>query len=222
MNVKEVLKELESLGTEQNRKIYMRHGADENTYGVSFANQGKLKKKYKGQHELGVGLWESGNSDAMTLGISIMDPNKVTEKEADKWVKKVSNRHHTDCLAAVVVQTDFYKKKIDEWTKSQDEFIKRTGYTLISLTAKLKERPGDSFYEKYIGKIEKEIGKAPNWAKDGMNSTLLAIGWNIASLKDRVMEAAKKIGTVEIDHGETSCTTVDVAASLKAKKFVRK
>lgn len=222
MNVKEVLKELESLGNEQYRKIFMRHGAGENTYGVSFADQGKLKKKYKGQHELGVGLWETGNSDAMTLGVSIMDPKKVTEKEADKWVKDVNNRGHDDFLAAVIIGTDFYRKKIEEWTKSPKEHIKRTGYTLISLLAKSKTRPEDKFFEKYIGKIEKEIAKAPNWAKDGMNSTLLSIGWHIPSLKDRVLEAAKKIGTVEIDHGETSCTTVDVVASLKAKKFIRK
>jgi len=34
----DVMTELEFLGTEQNRKIYRRHGAGDNQFGVSFAN----------------------------------------------------------------------------------------------------------------------------------------------------------------------------------------
>ncbi len=58
MNETEVLQELKALGTEQNRKVYRRHGVGENLHGVSFANLGKLKKKIKIDHELAERLWE--------------------------------------------------------------------------------------------------------------------------------------------------------------------
>ena len=45
MTCEEAIKELESLGTEQNRKIYRRHGAGAALYSVSFANLGRLKKR---------------------------------------------------------------------------------------------------------------------------------------------------------------------------------
>jgi 3-methyladenine DNA glycosylase AlkD len=54
MNVQEALDTLRSLGTEQNRKIYRRHGAGEDVYGVSFAHLKDLKKKIKTDHELAV------------------------------------------------------------------------------------------------------------------------------------------------------------------------
>ncbi len=43
MTAEQVLAELESMGTAQNRKVYARHGVGREMYGVSYANQGKLK-----------------------------------------------------------------------------------------------------------------------------------------------------------------------------------
>ena len=47
MTYREAMKELKMLGTAQNRKVYKRHGAGEDLFGVSFANLGKLQKKIK-------------------------------------------------------------------------------------------------------------------------------------------------------------------------------
>ena len=51
---------LKSMGTAQNRKIYSRHGAGENIYGVSFANLAKLRKQIKTNHELALELPDHG------------------------------------------------------------------------------------------------------------------------------------------------------------------
>ena len=64
MEYEDVIRELESLGTAQNRKIYKRHGAGDRLFGVSFANLNKLKKKIKTDHDLANQLWASGNVDA--------------------------------------------------------------------------------------------------------------------------------------------------------------
>ena len=45
MTEKEVLQELEKLGTAQNRKIYKRHGASDNLYGVSFIHKARDRKE---------------------------------------------------------------------------------------------------------------------------------------------------------------------------------
>ncbi len=52
MNYKEVMSELESLGSEQTRKTYRRHGVSNEVYGVSYAHLERLKKKIKVDHEL--------------------------------------------------------------------------------------------------------------------------------------------------------------------------
>ena len=52
MDFNRVMRELEANGTAQNRKVYARHGAGENMFGVSFANLEKLRKQIKVNHEL--------------------------------------------------------------------------------------------------------------------------------------------------------------------------
>lgn len=52
MTLQETLRELKSLGTEQNRKLYARHGVTNEMFGVSYANLDKLKKKIKMDHAL--------------------------------------------------------------------------------------------------------------------------------------------------------------------------
>jgi hypothetical protein len=64
MTIGEALRELEALGTEQNREIYRRHGAGPDLYGVSFANRDALAKRIKVDHALAQRrLWASGNED---------------------------------------------------------------------------------------------------------------------------------------------------------------
>ena len=79
MTYLEVMKELKALGTAQNRKVYKRHGAGENLYGVSFADLDKLQKKIKIDHELAEKLWASGNTDAQSLATMIIDPKLAGE-----------------------------------------------------------------------------------------------------------------------------------------------
>ena len=54
-----------------------------------------------------------------------------------------------------------------------------------------------------------------------MNNALIAIGGRNAKLKKLALAAAKKIGKVEVDHGDTSCKTPDAAAYIN-KMWARK
>lgn len=47
MNDRDVLTELESLGSEQTRKTYKRHGVGDKQYGVRYASLGKLTEEDK-------------------------------------------------------------------------------------------------------------------------------------------------------------------------------
>ena len=46
------------------------------------------------------------------------------------------------------------------------------------------------------------------------NSTLIAIGFRSHTLEKKALAVAKKIGVVEMDHGETNCKTPDAAAYI--------
>jgi hypothetical protein len=48
-----------------------------------------------------------------------------------------------------------------------------------------------------------------------MNAALIAIGGSRPKLMKKAVAAAERIGEVEVDHGETSCTTPDAAAYIR-------
>jgi hypothetical protein len=54
-----------------------------------------------------------------------------------------------------------------------------------------------------------------------MNNVVIAIGIRNPMLEEAAVEAAKRIGPVEVDHGETGCKTPE-AVSYIAKTNARK
>ena len=52
-----------------------------------------------------------------------------------------------------------------------------------------------------------------------MNTALIAIGMRSLKLEPKAISAARKIGRIDVDHGETNCKTPDAEAYiLKAGK----
>ena len=88
----EVMERLEALGTAQARKTYARHGAGDNTFGVSFANLYKLQKQIRKDHGLARQLWKTRNLDAQSLATMIADAGRIDSREADDWAK--DSQHH--------------------------------------------------------------------------------------------------------------------------------
>jgi hypothetical protein len=62
----------------------------------------------------------------------------------------------------------------------------------------------------------------PNRARYAVNTVVIAIGVYRPSLTRAALAAAKRIGKVEVDHGETSCMTPDavpyIEKALQRKK----
>ena len=55
-----------------------------------------------------------------------------------------------------------------------------------------------------------------------MNGALISIGVYKPSCRTEAIDAAKRIGKVEVDHGETSCKTPDASAYIdKSAKHKR-
>ena len=123
MTYTEVMAELKKLGTAQNIKIYKRHGAGDNLFGVSFANLNKLQKKIKVDHRLAVQLWESGNADARTLATMIVDPKQITSAQADKWIENLNYYGLVDLFAGLISRAAFAKGKMEEWIRFMEETI---------------------------------------------------------------------------------------------------
>lgn len=215
MGLEEVMEILKTAGTEQNRKIYARHGVTHALYGVSFAELGKLKKKIKVDHALARALWATGVHDARILATMIADPALADEAMLDEWARDLGDYVITDAFADYVFQTPLARQKMEAWIHSDDEWIGQAGWRLVAKFAMQDSTLPDAYFEALVAQIEAEIHTRKNRVRDAMNSALIAIGIRNAPLQAEALEAAGKIGKVVVDHGQTGCKTPDAAAYIQ-------
>ncbi|MCU5522869.1 DNA alkylation repair protein [Bacillus cereus] len=215
MLLEEVMRQLEEYGTEQNRKTYKNHGAKEPLFGVSFANLKLLKKKIKKDHDLAVGLWETNNMDAMTLATYILDPKKIATEQLNSWIQNVDYYCLMDVLMKFICTSPIAIERMEEWTKSNDEWIGRAGWSLLANIAIKNKTLHDDFFSPYLEEIKENIHNEKNRKKEAMNSALIAIGIRNEDLERQAIEIAREIGKVEVDHGATSCKTPDAESYIK-------
>lgn len=213
--IDEVMQELARCGTDQNRKVYARHGVRDPMFGVSYADLDRLKKRIKIDHALAVALWATGNHDARVLATKIADPKQADPHQLDAWVEALDNYVLSDALAGYIARTPHARAKMEAWTPRPEEWIGRTGWLLLAhLAGKGTDMP-DADLLPYVEIIEQEIHRRANRVRDAMNSALMAIGLRSPALQTRALDAAARIGRVQVDHGETNCKTPDAAGYIR-------
>lgn len=215
MTAAAVMKQLEAMGTAQNRKIYGRHGVGTEMFGVGYADLTKLKKAIKTDHDLARALWESGNHDARVLATMIADPEELKSAEIDAWTKELDNYVIADAFAGMVGRTKFRRRKMEKWIASKKEWVGRCGWLLLAGIAMNDEDPPDGYFRGYLETAVRTIHGSRNRIRDAMNSAVIAIGMRNAKLEKEAVAAAKRIGKVEVDHGQTGCKTPDAVEYIK-------
>jgi 3-methyladenine DNA glycosylase AlkD len=226
LSLAETMKLLEQAGSAQTRKTYLRHGAQEPLFGVSFATLKTLVKRIGVDHELAQGLWKTGNHDARILAMKVADPARVTPKELDEWVSQTAMRMCGGYALMLAAESPHGPAKAREWVASPTPRFKAAAWTLSGFLANLDESTPDAWYLERIAHIEKNIHGVSNEEREAMNMALIAIGGRNAALRKAATAAAKKIGKVEVDYGDTACKTPDAVpyidkmwAHAKSKKF---
>ncbi len=214
MELQEALRKLAALGTAQNRKVYARHGVSGDSFGVSYANLAKLEKEIGVDHDLARALWKTGNHDARVLATKIADPAKTTARLLEDWAGDLGDYVVTDALAKLASRTSVAPALVEAWTRSPDEWIGAAGWIVLAASLEREDAPDDERLARRLAEIEARIHAAPNRTRYSMNLALIAIGSSRASLRGQVLAAAKRIGRVDVDHGETGCKTPDAAAYI--------
>ena len=215
MNPQEAMQQLQEMGTAQNRKVYARHGVGANMFGVSYANLNKLAKAARRDHSLALELWATRNHDARVLATMVADPSQAGASLLDEWLADLDSYVITDAFSGFVGKTGLAQAKGEEWIGWDQEWPGRAGWHLVANLAMKDKGLPDSYFAAHLATIEDEIHGAKNRVKDAMNNALIAIGIRNEMLEAQALDAAARIGKVEVDHGETGCKTPDAADYIR-------
>ena len=206
-----VMEQLEAAGTAQNRKVYARHGAAEPMFGVSYAALGKLAKPIKTDHALARQLWDTGNHDARVMALRVADPAALDESLARRWLGDVGNYILAEGLGGLCAQTRHARTLSDDWRDDPGEWPASVGWFIVTCTAEDSQVWSVKELQGLLDQIEAEIALRPNRVRHEMNGAMIVMALRDAQLRSSVLAAARRIGPVEVDHGQTGCKTPEVA-----------
>ena len=210
-NLSAVIAQLEAAGTAQNRKVYARHGAAEPMFGVSYAELGRIAKPIRTDHALAVELWDSGNHDARVLALRVADAGALDEPLATRWLRDVDNYILAEGLGGLCAQSPHARELSGAWRDRSGEWEASTGWFIVTCTAEDPDLWSTEELRGLLGQIEAEIAERPNRVRHEMNGALIVMALRDGNLRRSVLAAARRIGPLEVDHGQTGCKTPEVA-----------
>jgi 3-methyladenine DNA glycosylase AlkD len=206
--VAEVMAQLETAGTGQNRRVYRRHGAREPLFGVAFGVLRPLAKALGRDDALARGLWATGNTDARVLACMVADPAAMSEDDLDSWLADIDYYVLVDTFVAEIAsRVPGVRERWIRWASSDRDWTAQAGWDLLGFLAMHDPGLDDAFFSEQLARIERELPAAGNRTRHAMNGAVIAIGIRDDPLRSRAIEAARRIGPVEVDHGETGCVT---------------
>ena len=201
MDFESVMQELEALGKERMKKIYLSNGAHEPLFGVTTGSMKPMSKKIKLNQALAEELYATGNYDAMYFAGVISDPKVMTESDFDRWIDAAYFYMLSDFVVAVTLsESDIAQEVADKWIASGEELRMSAGWSCYCWL--LGNRPDTEFSEYKISTmmeiVKNTIHHSPNRTKASMNNFLFTVGVSFAPLHEQALAIAKEVGIVEI------------------------
>lgn len=208
MNLAKVMAALEAKGSEQTRKTWRRHGAQEPFFGVKIGDMKPIAKKLKGEQALALELYATGNGDAQYLAGMIADGSGMTKTELNRWARTASWGLISGTTLAWV--TSEHPQGLDlalKWIDAKKEHVARAGWATLGawVTVKPDETLPLDTLNGLLDRVVAEIHTSPGDVAYMMNSFVICVGTYVAPLADAAIDAARHIGKVEIDMGDTAC-----------------
>lgn len=218
MNVEMVMQELEALGKERTKKIYISNGAREPLFGVATGAMKPIFKKTGINQALAEQLYATGNYDAMYFAGIIANPNEMTEADYERWIDAAYFYMLSDYVVAVTLsEADMGQNVADKWILSGEELRMSAGYSCYCWM--LGNRPDEQFSIDKIADmletVKHTIHDAPERTKYAMNNFLYTVAVSYLPLHDQACETAKIVGSVEVNTDKSKSKSINAYDNIQ-------
>ena len=154
----------------------------------------KLAKEIGRDHKLALDLWRSGIGEARILATMVAEPDRLTEEQMEDWVKDIDSWDICDQLCMnLFSKNQLAWKKIMDWSEREEEFVKRTAFSLIACLAWNDKKASDNVFLELLPVIVREATDGRNFVKKAVNWALRNIGKRNVNLNKAAVNTAKEI-----------------------------
>ena len=202
MSVQKIIDELKALGTEQTKKMWMTHGAQEPCLGVKVEDMKKIQKRIKMDSALALELYDTGIADAMYLAGLIADDAKMTRKDLQRWARtprgawSPSTRSPGWPLAVRMAANWRWSGSNPRTTVSPLLAGRPTAASSPSRRIRTSILPRS---KSFLHRIARTIHQQANRVRYVMNGFVIAVGCYVKPLHEFAVEIAQSIGKVAVD-----------------------
>lgn len=219
MTKDEIIKYLEGYADPKNVAGMARYGiVTKKAFGVSAPVLRELGKKIGKDHKLALELWKTGIHEARFIAALIDEPDKVTEKQMEKWIKDFDNWAICDSVCgALFDKTSFAHSKAIELTEREEEFVKRAGFVIMTWMAVHNKKLDDEIFIDYLEILKRESTDERNFVRKAVNWCLRTIGKRNKALNTAAIKTAIEIS--KIDSKAARWIAADALRELKSEKL---
>jgi 3-methyladenine DNA glycosylase AlkD len=208
-SAEEVLEHLQVLGRPDQLEGMARYGMNtEARLGVSMPDMRKLAKELGKDHELALDLWQTGIAEARIVAALVDRPELVTETQMEDWVLNLFEK------------SPLARKKINDWSEREEEFVKRTAFSLIACLAWHDKGADDARFIEFFPAIKHGASDERNYVKKAVNWALRNIGKRNLRLNSAAIELAREIR--EIDSRAARWIASDALRELESEAVQRR
>ena len=194
-SVMDVLDRLQSKAKPEQLEGMAKYGMTvEKRLGVSVPDMRKLAKEIGRDHKLALDLWRAGIAEARIVAGMVGDPAKLTEEQMEEWVRDINSWDVCDQVCMNLFEKNQLAwKKIIDWSEREEEFVKRTAFSLIACLAWHDKKASDEKFIELLPVIIREATDERNFVKKAVNWALRNIGKRNLNLNEAAINTAREI-----------------------------
>jgi 3-methyladenine DNA glycosylase AlkD len=143
-------------------------------------------------------LWKTGIAEARMVAAMVDEPDKLTEEQMEEWVKDFNSWDVCDQVCMNLFEKNRLAwKKIIDWSAREEEFVKRTAFSLIACLAWHDKKASDEKFIQLLPVIMRGATDERNFVKKAVNWALRNIGKRNLNLNEAAINTAKEIQRID-------------------------
>ena len=159
--------------------------ATEKRLGVKIPELRKIAKGIGKDHQLALELWATGIAEARILASMVDQPGEVDGAQMDAWAADFDSWDVCDQVCMNLFEkTPLAWEKILEWSRREEEYVKRAAYALIACLAWHDKSAEDQAFIELLPVIVAG-------AVDGRNYVKKAVSWALRNIGKRNLRLNK-------------------------------
>ena len=185
--------------------------------GLSMPELRRLAKATGHDHSLALRLWASGVPEACIVASLVAEPDKLTAREMDAWVRSIDSWDVCDqaCMN-LFEKSPLADRRIVAWSGRREEFVRRAAFALMACIAWHHKSAPDRRFTAWLPLIRAAATDERNFVRKAVNWALRSIGRRNLRLNAAALRTCRALQ--KLDSRSARWIAADALRELEARR----